>query len=292
MQLFLQQLINGIALGSIYALIALGYTMVYGSIRLINFAHGDVFMIGAFLGSYLIVQLKINLWLALVLVMLITACLGMVIERLAYKPLRNSSRVAALITAIGVSYLLQNLMVYFLGPEVQAFPAPIKVTVYKVFGLVILSKQILVLVLTIVLMVLLYLIVQKSKFGIAMRALAVDAQAATLMGIDVDRVISFTFALGSSLAGAAGLLFGVYYNSISPMMGVAPGLKAFIASVIGGIGHIPGAMVGGYIIGILETIITYLGLSTYKEAVVYALLIVILLILPSGIFGKHVKEKV
>lgn len=292
MQLFMQQLVNGIALGSIYALIALGYTMVYGTIKLINFAHGDVFMLGAFLGAYLIVDLKLNMWLTLPIVMLACAVIGIIIERVAYKPLRNSTRVAALITAIGVSFFLQNIMIYFLGPEVAAFPSPMKVVPYRILGLVITSKQILVFVLTVILMVLLYYIVQKTKMGVAMRAVSVDTEAATLMGIDVDAVISFTFALGSALAGAAGVLYGIYYNSISPTMGTVPGLKAFIASVVGGIGSIPGAMVGGYLIGLLETIVTYLGLSQYKDAVVYGLLIVILLVLPAGLFGKNVKEKV
>ncbi|WP_273477912.1 branched-chain amino acid ABC transporter permease [Ignavigranum ruoffiae] len=292
MQLFIQQIINGIAVGSIYALIALGYTMVYGTIRLINFAHGEVFMLGAFLGAYFMIQLGLNLWVSLLAVMFVCACIGMSIERIAYKPLRHSSRIAALITAIGVSYLLQNLMIYFFSPEVKAFPAPIKVTVYKIFGLILTSKQVLVFILTIALMLALYLIVHKTKMGLAMRALAVDEEAARLMGIDVDRVISFTFALGSALAGAAGVLFALYYNSLSPLMGTAPGLKAFIASVVGGIGSVNGAMVGGYVIGILETIMVYFGMSAYKDALVYLLLILILLLLPAGLFVKQLKEKV
>lgn len=292
MQLFMQQMVNGIALGSIYALIALGYTMVYGTIKLINFAHGEVYMLGAFTGFYLVTVLQVNIFLAMVVAMLATSLLGVIIERVAYKPLRNSTRVAALITAIGVSFFLQNIMIFFVGPEVKAFPSPIKVTILKVFGLVITSKQILVVVMTVILMVALQLIVQKTKMGKAMRAVAVDPEAAQLMGINVDRVISFTFALGSGLAGIAGILVGIYYNSIQATMGTAPGLKAFIAAVIGGIGSIPGAMVGGYLIGILETLVTVLGFSNYKDAVVYALLIIILLVLPSGLFGKNVKEKV
>ncbi|MBG9982612.1 branched-chain amino acid ABC transporter permease [Aerococcaceae bacterium DSM 111020] len=292
MQIFMQQMINGIALGSIYALIALGYTMVYGTIRLINFAHGDVYMMGAFIGFYLITVLEINVVVAMLVTMVVTALLGMVIERVAYKPLRNSSRVAALITAIGVSYFLQNIMIYFLGPEVRAFPSPIETQIFKVFGIVINSKQILVFVITILMMILLNIIVNRTKMGKAMRAVSVDAEAAQLMGIDVDRVISFTFALGSALAGIAGILVGIYYNSIQPTMGTAMGLKAFIAAVIGGIGSIPGAMIGGYLIGILETIVTIMGGSMYKDAVVFGLLIVILLVLPSGLFGKNTTEKV
>lgn len=292
MQLFLQQLVNGIALGSIYALIALGYTMVYGTIRLINFAHAEIYMMGAFVGYYFVTVLEMNLFVAMLIAMIASSVLGVVIERVAYKPLRKSTRVAALITAIGVSYFLQNIMIYFLGPEVRAFPSPMETTIYRIGNIVVNSKQIFVLVTTLVLMVVLQLIVQKTKMGKAMRAVAVDTEAAELMGIDVDRVISFTFILGSSLAGIAGVLVGIYYNSISPTMGVTYGLKAFVAAVVGGVGSIPGAMVGGYLIGILETIVTYLGGSMYKDAVVYGLLIVILLVMPAGLFGKNVKEKV
>lgn len=292
MQIFFQQLINGVALGSIYALVSLGYTMVYGTIRLINFAHGDIFMMGAFVGYYLITVLQMNVFLAMCISVLFCAILGVLIERIAYKPLRNSTRVAALITAIGVSYLLQNIIIYFVGPEVKAFPSVIPTQIFRVFGLVINSKQILVVAITLILMVLLQVIVRHTKMGKAMRAVAVDAEAAQLMGINVDRVISFTFALGSGLAGFAGVLVGINYNSIAPTMGTAYGMKAFIAAVVGGVGSIPGAMVGGYLIGLLETIVTFLGWSSYRDAAVYVLLIIILLVLPSGLFGKNEKEKV
>lgn len=292
MQLFVQQLVNGISLGSIYALIALGYTMVYGTIRLINFAHGDVYMMGAFIGYFLVSIWNINIFVAMLLAGVVCAILGVIIEKVAYKPLRKSTRVAALITAIGVSFFLQNIMVYFFGPEVRAFPSTFPVMPFRVFGIVINMKQVLVFVTTVILMIILNAIVRYSKMGKAMRAVAVDAEAAQLMGIDVNRVISFTFALGSSLAGIAGVLVGVYYNSISATMGTTPGLKAFVAAVVGGVGSIPGAMIGGYLIGLLETIVTFLGGSMYKDAAVYALLIVILLVRPAGIFGKNVKEKV
>lgn len=292
MQLFFQQLVNGIALGSIYALVALGYTMVYGTIRLINFAHGDIFMIGAFFGYYLVSVLGMNVYLAMIVTMFFCAFLGVIIERIAYKPLRNSTRVAALITAIGVSYLLQNSMVYLVGPEVKPFPSAVTNQIFRVFGIVINTKQILVLVITLALMITLQLIVKQTKIGKAMRAVAVDAEAAQLMGINVDFIISVTFAIGSGLAGIAGVLVGVYYNSIAPLMGTAYGLKAFVAAVVGGVGSIPGAMVGGYLIGLLETIVTFLGWSTYRDAAVYGLLIVILLVLPAGLFGKNEKEKV
>lgn len=292
MQLFMQQMVNGIALGSIYALIALGYTMVYGIIKLINFAHADIYMMGAFMGYYLIVGVGLNIFVAMLLSMLFSSLMGVIIERVAYKPLRGSTRVAALITAIGVSYFLQNMMIYFLGPEVRAFPAPIETKIFKIGNIIVNSKQLFVVAITVALMIILQYIVKKTKIGKAMRAVSADAEAAQLMGIDVDRVISFTFVLGSSLAGVAGVLVGIYYNSISPTMGVAQGLKAFVAAVVGGVGSIPGAMVGGYLIGLLETIVTYLGGTMYKDAVVYGLLIVILLVLPAGLFGKNTGEKV
>lgn len=292
MQLFLQQLVNGIATGSSYALIALGYTMVYGTIKLINFAHGDVYMMGAFVGYFLITKYEMNVVLATLCAMAVSSLLGVVIERVAYKPLRNSTRVAALITAIGVSYFLQNIMVYFLGPETRSFPSPLQVQVYNLAGIRINSNQIIILVVTILVMLLLQFIVQKTKMGKAMRAVAVDQEAAQLMGINVDKVISLTFAIGSALAGLGGVMIGMYYSNVSPLMGATPGLKSFIAAVVGGIGSIPGAMVGGYLIAILEAVVTFLGGSRYKDAVVYALLIIVLLVKPSGLFGKRQSEKV
>ncbi|WP_315018960.1 branched-chain amino acid ABC transporter permease [Abiotrophia defectiva] len=292
LQWFLQQLFNGLSTGSIYALIALGYTMVYGTIRLINFAHGDILMMGAFFGFYLVNVQGMDFYLSLALTMVFTSVLGVTIERVAYKPLRKSTRVAALITAIGVSFLLENAMIYFFGPEVKAYPTSFKTTTFKVMGAAINSKQILIFVATILLMVALQFIVKYTKMGKAMRAVAVDEEAAQLMGINVDAVISFTFALGSALAGVAGVLYGLYYNQMAATMGLTPGLKAFVAAVVGGIGSIPGAMVGGYLIGLLETFVSAFGGSTFKDAAVYALLIVILLVLPAGLFGKNVKEKV
>lgn len=289
---FLQQLINGLSIGSIYALVALGYTMVYGIIGLINFAHGDIYMVGAFVGYYLVVHVGLGVFPSLILAMLFTALLGMLIEKVAYKPLRGSSRISALITALGVSYLLQNVMILIAGSDVRSFPTNLPVYTYQIAGVQITSIQILIFVVSILLMIALQLIVQKTKMGKAMRATATDANAARLMGINVDHVISFTFALGSALAGAAGVLVGIYYNSISPMMGTAPGLKAFVAAVLGGIGSIPGAMLGGFIIGIIETIVSALGGSTIKDAAVYLVLIIILLVRPSGILGKKNKEKV
>ncbi|MEZ7729186.1 branched-chain amino acid ABC transporter permease [Granulicatella sp. 20925_1_28] len=293
MELLVQQLVNGLAVGSIYALIALGYTMVYGTIKLINFAHGDVYMMGAFIGYFAVMVLKMNVFVALLVAMVACAVLGVVIERVAYKPLRNSTRVAALITAIGVSYLLENAMSYFFGAESRPFPSDFGTETITLFGDVSVNgKQILIFGVTVVLMALLQFIVRYTKMGKAMRAVAVDEQAAQLMGIDVDGVISFTFALGSSLAGIAGVLVGVYYNTISTTMGITVGLKAFVAAVLGGIGSIPGAMVGGYLIGLLETMVSFFGYSPYRDGVVYFLLFIILIVLPAGLFGKNVREKV
>ena len=287
-----QQLVNGIILGSIYALLALGYTMVYGIIKLINFAHGDIYMIGAFVGYYAINSLKMNFWIALVFSMIVCAILGVVIEFLAYRPLRNSTRISALITAIGVSFFLEYIMVYFVGADTRSFPQSIKVHTYHLGSISVTNVQLLILVVALVLMVALQLIVKKTKMGKAMRAVSVDSDAAELMGISVNNTISFTFALGSSLAGAAGVLIGLYYNSIEPRMGMTPGIKAFVAAVLGGIGIIPGAALGGFVIGILETLSTAIGLSSYRDAIVYGVLIVILLLRPAGILGKNVKEKV
>ena len=289
---FLQQLANGLILGSVYALLALGYTMVYGIIKLINFAHGDIYMIGAFMGYYLINTLHLNFLVALILSMVGTAILGVVIEFLAYRPLRNSTRIAALITAIGVSFLLEYGMVFFVGANTRSFPQVIKTVRYTLGPISISNIQLMILGISILLMVGLQFIVQKTKMGKAMRAVSVDSDAAQLMGINVNRTISFTFALGSALAGAAGVLIALYYNSLEPLMGMTPGIKSFVAAVLGGIGIIPGAALGGFVIGLLETFATAVGLSDFRDAIVYAILIIILLVRPAGILGKNLKEKV
>ncbi|MBP2623359.1 branched-chain amino acid ABC transporter permease [Streptococcus oricebi] len=288
----LQQLVNGIILGSVYALLALGYTMVYGIIKLINFAHGDIYMMGAFMGYYLIGSLHVNFYLALIISMIGTAVLGVLIEFLAYRPLRNSTRIAALITAIGVSFFLEYGMVVLVGANVKPFPQVLKTVRFNLGAFTITSVQLTILAVSLILMVLLQLIVQKTKMGKAMRAVSVDSDAAQLMGINVNQTISFTFALGSALAGAAGVLIALYYNSLEPLMGMTPGIKSFVAAVIGGIGIIPGAALGGFVIGILETFATVINLSEYRDAIVYGILILILLVRPSGILGKNVKEKV
>lgn len=290
---FLQQMINGLSLGSIYALIALGYTMVYGIIKLINFAHGDIYMLGAFTAFYATTFFHLNFFVALIIAMLLCGVLGVVIERIAYKPLRHATRITALITAMGVSYVLEYTMQYFAGSDVKTFPTDLlENTAFSLVGVRITMMQIYIFVITIILMVLLTYIVNKTKMGRAMRAVSVDEDAAKLMGINVDTTISFTFFLGSCLAGVAGVLVGVYYNSINPLMGMTPGLKAFIAAVFGGIGNIPGAMIGGLFIGIAETLVTAYGSSLYKDAIVYVILILVLILKPDGLLGKNVKEKV
>lgn len=292
MDQFLQQIVNGISLGSIYALIALGYTMIYGIIKLINFAHGDVYMIGAYIGFAVTTYTSLGFFPALIIAMAGCTVLGVTIEKIAYKPLRNSSRIAVLITAIGMSFFLEYTMMFFVGAEVRSYPTLLSKKTFN-FGDVIINMQQIYIVLTAVaLMILLQFIVHKTKTGKAMRAVSVDKEAAQLMGINVNTTISFTFAIGSAFAGAAGVLVGIYYNSIDPLMGMMPGLKAFIAAVFGGIGNIPGAMIGGLGIGIMETLISGYGNSMYRDAAVFALLIIILIVKPTGLLGKNTREKV
>lgn len=290
---FFQQLINGLSLGSIYALIALGYTMVYGIIKLINFAHGDVYMLGAFAAFYATTYFHLNFFLAMIVSLFLCGVLGVLIERIAYKPLRHATRISALITAMGVSYIIEYTTQFFAGSEVKTFPTGlVNDAAFEFAGVRITMMQVYIFLITIVLMALLTYIVMKTKMGRAMRAVSVDENAAKLMGINVDTTISFTFFLGSALAGVAGVLVGVYYNSINPLMGMTPGLKAFIAAVFGGIGSVPGAMIGGLFIGIAETMVTAYGSSLYKDAIVYVILILVLIIKPDGLMGKNVKEKV
>lgn len=294
MEQLIQQLINGVSLGSIYALIALGYTMVYGIINLINFAHGDIYMIGAYIGFALTTFFHLGFLPALLISMAVCSILGMVIEKIAYKPIRNSTRIAALITAISVSLFLEYVMVYFVKPDTRTFPSVLEDKNITFFGgnVVMDLKNVYIIVITIVLMIILQYIIHKTKTGKAMRAVALDKDTAKLMGINVNRIISYTFAIGSALAGAAGVLVGVYYNTINPLMGVVPGLKAFVAAVIGGIGIIPGAVFGGLFLGMTETIVSAYGGSIFKDAVAFTILIIVLLIRPNGLLGKNIKEKV
>ncbi|MER1987838.1 MAG: branched-chain amino acid ABC transporter permease [Solibacillus sp.] len=289
---WIQQLVNGISLGSIYALIALGYTMVYGIIKLINFAHGDVFMLGAFIGFFAIARWEMNFILALVIAMTLCAVIGVIIERVAYKRLRNATRIAALITAIGVSLLIEYTVIFFRGSSPEAYPTVFEIKNIEILGAQISTQSLIILSISLVLMVILQFIVHKTKIGKAMRAVSHDADAARLMGINVDNTISATFAIGSALAGAAGVIFGIYYTRIDPLMGVLPGVKAFIAAVLGGIGSIPGAMVGGLVLGVVETVVSALGYSLWRDAAAFVILILILILRPAGIFGKNTREKV
>ena len=307
---FLQQLINGLALGSIYALIALGYTMVYGVLRFINFAHGDVYMVGAFAGYYLAPWVwkvfplgqdptrfswstSAGAFTVLILSMALCAVLGILIEKLVYKPLRSRPRLTVLITAIGVSIFLENFGQFLFGADPKLFPEIMPDHAIEGLGdLTVTVNQVVVLVVTLILLVALRFIVMKTKMGTAMRALSFNPTAASLMGINNNVIISFTFGLGSALAAAAGILNAINYPSIDPLMGILPGLKAFVAAVLGGIGNIPGAALGGFILGVLETLVVGYVSPMYRDAIAFAVLILILLFRPAGLLGRVEREKV
>lgn len=299
MTLLLQQLLNGLSLGAIYALIALGYTMVYGTLQLINFAHGEVYMMGAFVALYLARALGVDEAptipgvIAVALgAMAACAILGMTIERVAYRPLRRASRLNLLITAIGVSLLLQNVALIAFG-ALQSFPSLLPEAQWEILpGVALRSNDVLTLSVTLVLMVILTFIVERTQMGRAMRAVSHSRDTAALMGIPVNRVVSFTFAIGSTLAGAAAFLIAVDKHLIRPDMGMTGGLKAFVAAVLGGIGSIPGAVAGGLLLGISETLVSGYIASTYRDAIAFLLLIVILLYRPAGLFGRSTVEKV
>lgn len=288
----LQQFINGLAVGSIYALIALGYTMVYGIIKLINFAHGEIYMLGAYFGFYALTVLKLSLVPAVLVSMAGAAVVGVVLERVAYRPLRNSPRIAVLITAIGASLLLQSTAQLMFGASFKPFPQAIPFRRIQLGPVFVTNRQLLIFGVAVLLMVILHIIVRYTKFGKAMQAVAMDKEAAQLMGINIDRIISVTFALGSALAAAAGILVGMYYNRIDPYMGMMPGLKAFVAAVLGGIGIVPGAVLGGLLMGVAENMVVTIGSSTLRDAVAFAVLIMVLLFRPNGLLGKKGIEKV
>ena len=291
-QQFVQQLINGVSLGSIYALIALGYTMIYGIIKLINFAHGDIYMVGAYIGFFAVTRAEMSIVPAPLVSMVVTGLLGMLVERLAYKPLRHAPRISILITAIGVSFFLEYASMYFVTPTPRTFPNVIDNIAYNIGPFVVNGQQMMIMGITLILMVILTYIVQKTKLGKAMRAASFDVETAQLMGINADRVISYTFCIGSALAAAAGVLVGVYYNSIDPLMGIMPGLKAFVAAVLGGIGILPGAVTGGIILGVIEAMVSGFLSSTFRDAAAFGILILVLLFKPSGLLGKNRREKV
>ncbi len=307
MESFVNFLVIGITVGCIYALIALGYTMVYGIVKLINFAHGDILMLGAYMGYFVMIRLGVSLWaslLAFAVAMAGCAVFGVVMEKTCYKPLRNAPRLNALITAIGVSMLIENgsKMLPFIGPNPKQYPQ-LSEQVLSVFqsvsdwlkattGIFITPVQILVLLVSILMMVILNYIVNYTRTGKAMRAVSYDMNAARLMGISVDKIISITFAIGAGLAATAGILFAFSFPQINPYMGMMPGLKCFIAAVLGGIGSIPGAMIGSIVIGLVESFTKGYISSLWSDGIVFAILILILFVKPSGIMGKPMREKV
>ena len=291
MSLFVSQLFNGLQTGSVYALVALGYSMVYGIILLLNFAHGDIIMVGAYTAFYAMTALHLHPILSVVLAVVTSTLLGVVIEKVAYTPLRSAPRLSLLITAIGISFLLENGAQLLFGADTKSMDTLVPGNVS--FGSVTISyTAILTIIVAVIAMVALTLLVQKTKLGKAMRAVSEDMGAAQLMGISLNKTISFTFAVGSALAGIGSVLYLCAYSQASPTMGSMLGLKAFVAAVLGGIGSIPGAMIGGFAIGLLEALVAAVGLSVWKDAVVFAILIVVLLVKPSGIMGHPVTEKV
>ena len=286
MEKFIQQLINGLHVGSIYALIALGYTMVYGIIQLINFAHGDILMIGAF-SAYFMISAGLPFWLVILISIILCIIIGVVIEKFAYKPLRDAPRISALITAIAVSLFIENLFMVLFKPDPRPFPQVLSLPSLNLGGVQIDGITIVTIVVSVVLMIALEIFVNKTKNGKAMKATSQDAQASTLMGININKTISITFAVGSGLAAVGGILYSMAYPLIDPYMGMMPGLKAFVAAVLGGIGIIPGAMLGGVIMGIAESMTKSYISSQLSDAVVFGILIIVLLVKPAGIFGKN-----
>lgn len=289
------QIINGLQLGSIFALIALGYTMVYGIAQLINFAHGDILMIGAYVALFCVPALTsagLPIWLSVIPAVIFCAILGMVIEKVAYTPLRNSPRISNLITAIGVSLLLQNVVMTFIGPNPVAFPKVFNVAPLNIFGLKINFSIIITITVTLALTVLLQFFLRKTKFGKAMRATSEDYGASKLVGINVNHAISLTFAIGSGLAAVGSLLYLSAYPQLDPTMGSMMGIKAFVAAVLGGIGNIPGAVIGGIILGLVEALTKAYISSQLADAFVFGILIIVLLVKPTGILGENIKEKV
>ena len=291
MSLFVSQLFNGLQTGSVYALVALGYSMVYGIILLLNFAHGDIIMIGAYTAFYAMTAFHLHPIFSVVLAVITSTLLGVVIEKVAYTPLRSAPRLSLLITAIGISFLLENGAQLLFGADTKSMDTLVPGNV--TFGPVTVSyTAILTIIVAVIAMVALTLLVQKTKLGKAMRAVSEDMGAAQLMGISLNKTISFTFAVGSALAGIGSVLYLCAYSQASPTMGSMLGLKAFVAAVLGGIGSIPGAMIGGFAIGLLEALVSAVNLSVWKDGVVFAILIVVLLVKPTGILGRPQVEKV
>ena len=293
MMSFISYLVNGISLGSIYALIALGYTMVYGIAKMLNFAHGDIIMVGGFTVFTAMSTEWCPVWLSVVIGIIVCTVLGVVVEKVAYKPLRNASPLAVLITAIGVSYLLQNVALIIFGSAAQSFTSVVKnVAPVTIGGVTISMETIISIVVSVIIMICLTFFINKTKSGKAMLAVSEDKGAAQLMGINVNSTISLTFAIGSALAGVASVLLCSSYPQISPYTGSMPGIKAFVAAVFGGIGSIPGAMIGGILLGVIENLSKAYISSQLSDAIVFLVLIVVLIVKPTGIMGKKINEKV
>lgn len=292
---FLQHLANGISLGSLYALIAIGYTMVYGILRLINFAHGDIIMVATYVAFFGVFSFNLPWYASFIIAIILTAVLGILIEKAAYSPLRSSPRISVMISAIGVSYLLENLATVLFTGRPKAFPTPdVFTAVVKIGDVSIQYLSFYIPVITILLLISLLYLINKTRTGMAMRAVAKDFDASKIMGIDIDKIISLTFGIGSALAGVGGIMWGMKYPQVQPLMGVMPGLKCFIAAVIGGIGNITGAVVGGFLLGLLEILLVafFPALSGYRDAFAFVLLILVLLFKPTGIIGEKIAEKV
>lgn len=294
MEHFLDQVINGLQLGFMYALIALGYTMVYGIIKLINFAHGDVFMVGAFIGYYGFAVWGLPIPLAVITAMAVCAILGVVIERIAYKPLRYAPSISVLISAIGVSLFLEYFcsLSFVFGPNYRVVQRPFEEVHWVLGGVTVNNIQVMVAAVVIVMLIMLQYLIHHTRIGMAMRTVSFDHDAARLMGVNVDSVISVTFAIGSALAAAGGVLYAIAYPQIQPFMGIMPGLKAFTAAVLGGIGIIPGAVLGALIMGQVETLTAAYLSTQLKDAIAFAILIIVLMVRPTGILGKTKPEKV
>ena len=294
-QTFMQQFVNALSLGSLYALIAIGYTMVYGILRLINFAHGDVFMIGGYLAFFGATSFMMPWWVAAIVAVGVTTIFGMGLERVAYRPLRDSPRISIMISAIGASFLIENLAIVFFDARPKAFPVPdVFASTFVLGGVHIATVSVVIPVVTALILAVLLWVIYRTKTGMAMRAVSTDIDAARLMAIDVNRIVSFTFAIGSALAAVGGIMWALKYPRLEPLMGIMPGLKCFIAAVIGGIGSIAGAVLGGLLLGIIElmTIAFLPELTGYKDAFAFVLLIVVLLVKPTGLLGKNQGEKV
>ena len=290
--MLLQQIVNGITIGGVYALVALGYSMVYSILRIVNFAHGDIFMIGTFIGLSLSSSLGLPIYASILISCALTAGAGMLIERTAYRPLYSKGGLSVLISALGVDIFLQNFARMVWGSETHPYPSELKVQSYMVGNVSITNIQIIIMAFTAVLLVLLYILVYRSKTGIAMRACAHSIVNARLMGINTNKIIIFTFGIGSALAAIAGNLVGIYYDAVYPSMGYSMGMKAFAAAILGGIGSIPGAVIGGFLIGVVEILGSAYISSGYRDAFAFAVMIIILVVRPSGLMGKKQQEKV